>query len=188
MEFTAGYEGGSSRIESWLSSFACEKGGDIADYLHNRAMKFEILGKSRTYLICDDDIFPDKRALHICGFFTVALKALDLPENLSNRKRLELDGFSSKMHGGVIQSVPCYLIGQLAKNSSAGDAVSGAKLLGYAMQIIASAARYVGGRYVLIECRDNQHLRKFYVDNGFAEFDKIPDDSVPMVQMIRPIF
>lgn len=147
-----------------------------------------MLGKSRTYLACDRDALCTGRDLHIYGFFTVALKVLDLPESLSNRKRLELDGFSAKMRGEVIQSVPCYLIGQLAKNSAVQDAVSGAELLGYAMQVIASAARFVGGRYALIECRDEPHLRKFYADSSFAEFDKIPDEDVPMVQMIRPLY
>jgi len=138
--------------------------------------------------VCDQDVFFHERGLHIYGFFTVALKVLDLPERLSNRKRLELDGFSAKMHGEVIKSVPCYLIGQLAKNSSAESVVSGAKLLGYAAQVIASAVKYVGGRYALIECHDDPHLRKFYTDNGFEEFDTIPDDDIPMVQMIRPIY
>lgn len=88
----------------------------------------------------------------------------------------------------MIKSVPCYLIGQLAKNSAVRNTVSGTELLTYAMQIIASAARFVGGRYVLAECRDNPHLRKFYTDNSFAEFDKIPDENVPMIQMIRPLY
>lgn len=56
------------------------------------------------------------------------------------------------------------------------------------MQVIASVAQFVGGRYALIECRDEPHLRKFYTDNDFAEFDKIPDEDVPMIQMIRPLY
>ena len=184
----AHYEDGSSRVTLWLSSFSCEKDSEIADYLHNRAVKFEVLGKSRTYLACDQDTLRKEHDLHIYGFFTNALKVLDLPDSLSNRKRLELDGFSAKMRGEVIQSVPCYLIGQLAKNSAVQDAVSGSELLGYAMQVIASVAQFVGGRYALIECRDEPHLRKFYTDNDFAEFDKIPDEDVPMIQMIRPLY
>lgn len=116
------------------------------------------------------------------------MKVLDLPEGLSNRKRLKLDGFAGKIDGEPIRSIPCYLIGQLAKNTAAENAVSGAKLLGYAMRIIASAAENVGGRIVLIECRDDQHLRDFYRANGFEELDKIPDKSVPMVQMIKAIY
>lgn len=156
--------------------------------MHNRAIKFEILSKSRTYLVCDQDILRVERRIHILGFFTVALKVLDLPKQLSNRKRLELDGFSAKIRGEVIKAVPCYLIGQLAKNSAAENVVSGAMLMEKAISVIKSVAEDVGGRYVLIECRDDPHLRKFYTDNGFEEFDTIPDDDVPMVQMLRPIY
>lgn len=138
--------------------------------------------------MCNPETLRTVRDLHIYGFFSVALKVLDLPESLSNRKRLELDGFSAKMRGDVIKSVPCYIIGQLAKNSAVQDTVSGTELLECAMQVISSAARFVGGRYALIECRDDPHLRKFYTDNSFAEFDKIPDNNVPMVQMIRPLY
>lgn len=183
----AGSREDSSRVVVWLSSFSCAHDSDIEDYLHNCAVRFEALGKSRTYLVCDQEIMRTEGRLHIFGFFTVALKVLDLPEQLSNRKRLELDGFSAKMRGEVIRSVPCYLIGQLAKNSALPGVVSGAELLKYALQMIASAAQYVGSRYVLIECHDDPHLRKFYTDNDFAEFDMIPDAGMPMVQMIRPI-
>ena len=188
IDSAAGSKEGSSRIEMWLSSFSCAHDSDIEDYLHNRAMQFEILGKSRTYLVCDQAAFLAEQNLHIYGFLTISLKVLDLPERLSNRKRLEWDGFSAKMRGKAISAIPCYLIGQLAKNSAVQGTVSGAELLKYAMQIIASAAQYAGGRYVLIECHDDPHLRKFYTDNDFAEFDEIPDADTPMVQMIRPLY
>lgn len=126
--------------------------------------------------------------MHIFGFFTVSLKVLDLPERLSNRKRLELDGFAAKTHGEAIQSIPCYLIGQLAKNSAVQNAVSGTVLMEKAISVIRSAAEDVGGRYMLVECRDNPQLRKFYADNGFEVFDAIPDENVPMVQMIRHVY
>ena len=138
--------------------------------------------------MCDLNALRLERDLHIYGFFTVALKVLDFPDQLSNRKRLELDGFSAKMRGEVIKSIPCYLIGQLAKNSALENTISGTKLLEYAVRIVASAANRVGGRYVLVECRDNPHLKKFYADNGFEEFDTIPDENEPMVQLIRPVY
>jgi len=90
------------------------------------------------------------------------------------------------MHGEVIKSAPCYLIGQLAKNSAVQNAVSGAYLMEKAILVIKSAAREVGGRYVLVECRDDPHLRKLYTDNGFEEFDTIPDEAVPMSMFSIP--
>lgn len=178
---------GSSQVELWLSSFCCEKDRDIENYLHHRAVQFELLSKSRTYLLCDNDVTSEK-SLHIFGFFTVALKALDLPEWLSNRQRLDLDGFSAKLHGEPIKSVPCYLLGQLAKNSAAPNNVSGAVLINHAVSVIKSAAETVGGRHILVECRNEPHLRKFYTDNRFREFDAISDGDIPMVQMLRPIY
>lgn len=56
-----------------------------------------------------------------------------------------------------------------------------------AFDIIASAAEAVGGRYMMIECRNEAKLLKFYSDNSFVEIDHIPDEDIPMVQMIRKI-
>lgn len=38
-----------------LSSFSCKEDTDIEFFLHERAVEFEELAKSRTYLICDED-------------------------------------------------------------------------------------------------------------------------------------
>ena len=178
---------GSSQLTAWLSSFSCERDKDIEDFLHNRAIPFEIANKSRTYLAVEETLWQAEKRVSVLGFFTVSLKVLNIPEGFSNRRRLELDGFAAKIHGKVIKSVPCYLIGQLAKNSAIQNAVGGSALLNEALSTINLAVEKVGGRYVLIECRDDPHLRKFYTDNGFVEFDTLPDENLPMVQMVRPL-
>ena len=68
IDSAAGSKEGSSRIEMWLSSFSCAHDSDIEDYLHNRAMQFEILGKSRTYLVCDQAAFLAEQNLHTTVF------------------------------------------------------------------------------------------------------------------------
>ncbi|MBD5081926.1 MAG: hypothetical protein HDT44_09225 [Ruminococcaceae bacterium] len=73
------------RLTELLSSFSCEKDKDVEYFLH-REGRFVIL-----------------------GYFTLALKVLDLPENLSNNMRKRLDGISAKLHGDVIRSIPCTL-------------------------------------------------------------------------------
>ncbi len=53
-----------------------------------------------------------------------------------------------------------------------------------------SVQRYmetVGGRYMMIECRDEEKLIQFYKDNYFSEVARIPDENQPMVQMIWKI-
>lgn len=173
-----------------LSSFSCKQDEDIEHFLHNRAIEFEKLSKSRTYLIFDEDelLTKDITEQTIYGYISLALKILTVPDSVSNRIRKELDGFSAKLHGEVIRDFPCYLIGQLSRNSNVpAESINGDKILDLAEDIIATAVNAVGGRYMMIECRDNEKLINFYSNNNFEEISRIPDNDQPMVQMIRKI-
>lgn len=154
-------------------------------------MEFEKLSKSRTYLICDQEQLEDennREPLKIYGYISLALKILSVPNTTSNRLRKELDGFNAKIHGEQISDFPCYLIGQLSRASNVSkDSISGEELIAFACDIIASAARSVGGRYIMIECRSTPKLIQFYEQNDFHEIARIPDNGLPMVQMIRKI-
>lgn len=44
-----------NELHQLLSSFSCEQDADIEHFLHERAVDFENLSKSRTYLICDQE-------------------------------------------------------------------------------------------------------------------------------------
>lgn len=113
---------------------------------------------------------------------------MTVPVSVSNRQRKELDGYNAKIHGQLISDFPCYLIGQLSKNSAVvNNPLSGRDLLDTAFAVIASAAEAVGGRYMMIECRNEEKLLEFYKNNMFCEIDRIPDGDVPMIQMIRKI-
>lgn len=177
-------------IHRFLSSFSCEKDSDIEYFLHERAIEFENLSKSRTYLICDELQLKSRSIdnVDIYGYISIALKILTIPDEISNRKRKELDGLSAKIHGRQISDFPCYLIGQLSKNSNLKyNPITGTDLISYASDIIATSVDAVGGRFMMIECRDNEHLISFYQNNYFTEIARIPDNNIPMVQMIRKI-
>lgn len=61
--------------------------------------------------------------------------------------RKELDGFSAKIRGEVIIDFPCYLIGQLSRNSKVDKTtLSGEQLLHFADDIIAASVNAVGGQ------------------------------------------
>ena len=151
-------------------------------------MQFEKLSKSRTYLLVDEDQLIEGEFV-ILGYFTLALKVLIIPGDKSIRSRQELDGFSGKIYGEPIHEIPCYLIGQITRNSAVDKAsVSGSELMDSALSVIQSAVLAVGGRYVLIECHDDKKLVRFYEDNAFHEFARIPMGDTPMVQMIRKIY
>lgn len=168
-----------------LSSFSCAKDHDIESFLWNRAIEFEALSKARTYLLCDADEMESNGDIVILGYISLALKVLQIPDGISIRKRKELDGFSGKIHNEPITDIPCYLIGQLARNDNAPkEKLSGKDLIEEAQRIIMSSVQAVGGRYMMIECRNEEKLLSFYTENDFAEISRIPDLETPMVQML----
>ena len=175
-----------------LSSFSCERDEDIENFLYSKAVEFEKLSKARTYLICDEEQISKEgfylEQLKIYGYVAIALKILSVPEEWSNRKRKELDGLSAKIHGEPIKDFSCYLIGQLSRNSKVShDSISGKDLLQMAYDVIAAAVDAVGGRYMMIECREEKKLVDFYLANGFEEIQRSSDGTHIMVQMIRKI-
>lgn len=176
------------RINSILSSFSCALDPDIESFLHKRAVLFEGLNKSRTFLIFNEEDLSSGRQLTVYGYFSLALKVLSVPDHMSHGMRKKLDGLSARLHGEIITDFPCYLIGQLARNTDVHKAdLSGSLLISYALDVIADAVEAVGGRFVMIECHDDKHLLKFYSDQDFKEIARNPDNGKPMVQMIRRI-
>ena len=187
MEKTAGDD---SLLENVLSTFLCREDADIQWFLHTKAVEFERLAKSRTYLIVDQDQLQERgmslNRLTIYGYISLAIKVLTVLEETSNRTRQKIDGLSAKARGKPLSHFSCYLIGQLARNSCVSKtSISGVELLNFAYDIIASAVEAVGGRYILIECHDNEKLVQFYLDNDFEVLSRIPDEDKKMVQMLR---
>lgn len=171
-----------------LSSFECNLDYDIEYFLKNRAVSYENLSKSRTYLILDEDEVVNKKIseLTVLGYIALALKVLTVPTETSNRMRKEIDGLSAKIHGEQITAFPVYLIGQLGRNTKVSkNVITGSQLIDYAFDVLQPAVNAVGGRYILIECHDRKELILFYEKNDFISFAKIPDQENDMVQMLR---
>ncbi|MBQ7193381.1 MAG: hypothetical protein IJR98_03310 [Synergistaceae bacterium] len=180
------------KLKNLLSSFSCAYDEDIQKFLHNRAVEFERLSKSRTYLIVSEEEFENPEVAFdeftIYGYISLAVKVFTVPETTSNRQRQQLDGFSAKEHGKQISNFPCYLIGQLARNSNVPkESISGAELLNFAYDIIAISVDAVGGRNILVECHNNKKLLQFYLDNEFYKISQMPNETQSMIQMIRRI-
>ena len=88
----------------------------------------------------------------------------------------------------MITDIPCYLIGQLARNDGVThDQLAGCDLIEEAHRIIMESVNSVGGRIMMIECRNEQKLLNFYHDNGFNEVSNEADGDLPMVQMLCKI-
>ena len=160
---------GDTVIESYVANFYCSKDLDIEDFLKRKAVLFEKLGKSRTFLVVDEDF-------DIIGYFSLALSILDIPQILSNRKRKDMDGLSAKRKGELFEKIPSILIGQLAKNDLYIGKFSGNGLLEICLSKILEGQKILGGRIIMVECKKRPELINFYEHADFTlttkDFDK----------------
>ena len=139
------------KTQELISIFVCEKDSDIENFLKDRAIQFEKLGKSRTFFIFDED----EDEFKILAYFTLAIQVLKVPEDMiSGRKAKLLDGFSSKIKGVKITEFPSILIGQLGKNEIYPNTITGSELLEYCLATILDGQVRLGGRIIMLECKD----------------------------------
>jgi len=169
------------KLSSFFSSnFFCKKDPDVQKFLHKNAIRFEDADKSRTYLIVDEAELNSQR-LVILGYFSLGLKSIDLAEEISKSKRRTLDGISKDA-----KSINVYLIGQLAKNDLYKDKIAGSEIIDYAIPLIKDCMKKIGGRVVLVECKNKKKLIEFYKHHDFKILQSTPD-SEDMIQLIRII-
>lgn len=155
------------KVKSILKTFQCQD-NDIQDFLINKSIEFEKRRKSRTYLLINNNF-------DILAYFTLALKVLKLSESISKNLRKKLDGFKND-----VTEIPCYLIGQLARNDKFSNKdISGQIILSYAIRIIRQSYEQIGGKIALVECNDNPKVIKFYLNNGFIFLQK--DNLVQLI-------
>ncbi|MDR1328932.1 MAG: hypothetical protein LBK23_04960 [Oscillospiraceae bacterium] len=157
-------------VRDAIEHFVC-KDKDVEYFLKNKAFEFEKRGKSRTYLVIDD-------TRNLVAYFTLSLKSLEFRDGLSRSKIKDIDGFSKEVKGVAIA-----LIGQFGKDEATAKEVSGKDLLDLCMDKIYQVHTLIGGRYVLIECRDIEKVTEFYLGNDFELLQT--DKSDNYLQMVR---
>jgi hypothetical protein len=79
--------------------------------------------------------------------------------------------------------VPCFLIGQLGKNDRYWDKIEGSELIDYAMNFLEKGHDLVGGRFVRVDCREDERLIRFYEENEFMRVQM--NDESGLLQMVR---
>lgn len=147
---------------------------DIEQFLHKKAVSFERVDLSRTYLVMS----TYKNKPYLAGYFSIANKPLIIPKKtfkkLSTNLQKKLMGFGHKTDQNNFECKG-YLIGQLGKNysveSQIAKQVSGSDLLSLAYGKILEAHEIVGGRVIHLECQNVPSLKNFYVRNGFREIE-----------------
>lgn len=111
---------------------------------------------------------------------------MKVPDKLSNRKIKELDGYSAKLRGEVITELPAILIGQFGKNDIHRDKISGAELMDFCLEKVFEGQEILGGRILLLECKDVEYLYTFYERFGFHKIEKeyTPTEYRQMIRLL----
>jgi len=168
------------RAQELISIFVCGKDDDIGKFLRERAISFEKLGKSRTFLIFDED----EEEFQVLAYFTLALQVFKVPESLSNRQIKNFDGFNAKIKGETITEFPAILIGQVAKNDLYKDKIAGYEVMQYCLNTLLDGQMRLGGRIVMLECKDVPYLLGFYKTFGFIKLEKDYHEN-ELIQLIK---
>jgi hypothetical protein len=163
-------------VREAIAVFSC-KDKDVEHFLKSKACGFEKRDKSRTYLVVEQERYVAGEFV-ILGYFTLSLKALEFRDTLSKSKIKDIDGFSKEVGG-----VALVLIGQFGKDEMEAEEVSGKELLDICMSKVYEVHALIGGRYVLIECRDIDKVVDFYCGSGFDLLQS--DRSDEYLQLVR---
>jgi len=160
-----------SQIKKLLKTFECKRNVDLENFIHHKAITFELNGRSRTYILVDT---KNKKLM---GYFSISITTLDIT-NLDNKTKKLLYG-NNEIKNNYI---PCYLIGQLGKNDNCKNKI-GIKLLKKAVNIIYNNFLDLNGRFILIDSFNNQNLINFYKKYDFIEIEKITPkkESIKMI-------
>lgn len=162
-----------------LSSFHCSKNSDVESFLRTKSIRFEKADKSRTYLIIDECSFINGK-IEILAYFTVAIKKIDLADDISKKLRRELDGISK-----TVCYFNSYLIGQLAKNDYCANKIKGQDIIKYSEDTIVEVYKIIGGRIIIIECENIDALKNIYFKNGYKMLQV--DMNSNLIQLYKPI-
>lgn len=166
-------ENGEDIFHKAAQNFSCPLNEDVEHFLKQTALTNQRMGISRTSLIYTND----KPEPLLLGYYSLALQVLDLSNISSKTMRKKITGFKRENKLGAA----IYLIGQIGKNynQQANLLITGKEIFMLAMQDILDARSNVGGRIVVVECKNEEHLRNFYANTlKFQLIDNNGDESM----------
>lgn len=156
-----------NQLEEFLSNFECQINLDIQNFVRNKAIDFEKRGIAVTHLVFLG------HTNDFVGFFTLAIKILEVNvQSMSKSLAKRLARFGEIEEDNTIK-IPAILIAQFGKNLSADieKPISGVELMELALAYVTKAQSIVGGRFVYLECEDNENLLSFYEAHDFTVFN-----------------
>ena len=120
----------------------------LDDWLKRRALKNQVNGSSRTYVVCEGNA--------VIGYYCLAAGAIDHAEAPSTMKRNRPD------------PVPVLVLGRLAIHKDHHQKGIGTALLNDAIRRALQASKIAGVTAILVHALSEQ-ARRFYLSRGFIE-------------------
>lgn len=164
-----------SKIEDSFKKFSCHREEDLENFLVNKAITYEKSDIGKTYLCLDAAELKEKRFV-IMAYFTIAQRAVDISALSSKKRRKMLGSFPGR---DSIKYVSAFLIGQLGRcDDYSAEDLSGEQILNECYHAISLAARIVGGKMIVLECREHMY-EKFYQKQEFKKiYDKLNEENL----------
>ena len=170
-------------LQSKLNLFQCPKEKDLEEFLHYKAIEYDLIGYGKTYLILDKKEI-ENGVIKIIAFYTIGQKSIDI-SNLSQKKKRKVIGGRIPGRDGL-KSMACFLIGQLGRSGEyTHDQLLGGTLLKECFSTIETARKIIGGNLIFLECRPKMY-GLFYEKHGFKKFLEEPSED-GLFQLYRKI-
>lgn len=168
---SAGYD--ETKIEESFKKFSCQREVDLENFLVHKAIAYEKIDFGKTYLCIDEEKLKNGEFV-ILAYFSLAQKSIDISQLSQKARRKLLGEYPGR---DTIKSIPAFLIGQLGRsdNCSSTD-LSGEQILNECYHAISLAAKIVGGRLIVLECREHMY-EKFYRNKHFKKLYKELNDE-----------
>ena len=161
---------GKEDIMKILSDFSCPLNPDVEYFMHNKAYDFERVGLARTYLVFAQTKTYDT---YLVAIYSLGQSDVQLSEDIKPRHKKKMFGTTYP----VGKNVKTLLIGQLAKNYTNGynKYITGDILMGLIFSRIKDIHMIFPSVVTHIDCKDEEHLKRYYERYGFKLFKKNDD-------------
>lgn len=164
-------EGGytEKELSPFFNAFRCKREKDLEIFLRTKAVMYDNTNLGKTSLIIDKEAF-ERGEFKIMAFFTIGQTSIDISELSKTRKKKLLGSVPGR---DKLKSYQAFLIGQLGRSDDySSQDISGEIILNECYAEIQRVQRLIGGRLLLLECREHM-FDLFYKKRGF---EKLVDD------------
>ena len=164
---------GEDKVRNKLKGFR-SKDKDIENFLINKAIFFEKISISSTYLIFNYE-------KELAGYFSIANRSLILQKedldiiSKTLKKRLTKSASENKSGDYVINS---FLLGQVGKNFNLEkNNLTGNEILKIAYELLLEIRQKIRVKFIWLECQNNEKILNFYQNFGFSKIDNFISES-----------